>query len=947
MMRARLAILLPLLLVGMTAVEDTGVDEIKKLIDAGRYADAETAGRAILERVVSQHGENSLEASTVLHQLVYALLKGGKNAAPETVTLGRRALEIRRKHLLPDDLLIADSLSMLGSVLYLNADYKEARSLFEEGLQILQRSLGQNHEEIARAVNNLANLAADEGNLVGARALYEKGLAICRMTGPPDLLAIMTGNFGTVLSELLDYEGAIDVLNQALHLTEAARGTEHPEVASVLDNLAEAHRGAGDYQGARALQERALRIREKALGPEHRLVGASLTNLGNVLTRLGEYDAAQSRLERALRIREASLGPDHPVVAITLTELANVHFERGERAAARPEYERALRIRETRMPASHPLVSNSRLKMALLDQAEGNYGPALDRALQATADLRDFAVRATTALSEREALQLMSSISETMDIVLGLSVGSDVPGEEARVDAAFDALVRSRAIVLDEMARRHHDVLQSDRAEVKALAADLGAARGTLARLLMGGSRAAADPAFLASWKSAQDEVDHAARALADASMAFRAENKEGRAGLDEVAAVLPAGSALVSFVHTGGRYVAFVRRQGQSATTARDLATSARIEEAIQQWRQQISAQPDDTADLVAYTTAGVALRELIWDPLAGAMGDAALVFLVPDGALHEVSFGTLPTTDGRYLVETGPVLHYLSAERDLIRHTSRDSSGSSPGKGKLLVLGGPDFEGDPDGPTRQASARAAAESAYYRGPLVSCESFESLRFPKLPGSLAEAEEVESLWRKRGGDVLKITARDATELAFKQHATGRTVLHLATHGFWFSCEDAVSAGPASESATPPLLLSGLSLAGANRRNDPADTDRTEDGVLTADEIASLDLRGVQWVVLSACQTGGGPIQRSEGVFGLRRAFQMAGAGTLITSLWPVSDLATRDWMVELYRARLDGAKTPEALRTASRRILDARREAKAPTHPFFWGAFLAAGDWN
>ncbi|MGH9869736.1 MAG: CHAT domain-containing tetratricopeptide repeat protein [Candidatus Polarisedimenticolia bacterium] len=928
-----------LLIAGLAAAGQADVDGIRQKIEDGRYAEAAADARKLLDEVTLERGAESLEAAEVMDALVNALQRAGRNAEPETVALAHRALSIRRSRLKPDDPLIADSLSTLGNVLNYNADYEEAGPLLRESLEIRQRTLGPDHEKTARALANLANLVADKGELAEARSLYEKALAIFQRTGPASLVPALMGNLATVLSELADYEEAIAVLKEALPLTESFRGPEHPFVAVLLDNLAGAYCEVGDYAAARLVEERALQIREKTLGEGHRLVANSLTNLGIVLLHLGDTGAARLALERALRIREAALGPDHPDVAITLTQLGSVHREMGDLAAARLKFERALSIREARVPGTHPLVAQSRLKLAMLDLAQGRHDPALERALRGVSDLLDFALRSAAALSEREALSLMSSIAEGMDAVF--SVTMDRPEPSVRdVDAAFDALIRSRAIVLDQMARRHRTVLESDRPEVKARADLLTAARKRLAGLLVSGSGAMADPAFMESWQSAQEKVEDAERALAEASRESLNGTQEGRVGLDDVAGALPPGSALVSFAETGGRYVVFIRKHGEARTVARLIGPVARIDDTIRRWREQVSAPPGTEEALEAGRLAGVALREMVWDLFADALGEAGLVFVVPDGALHQVSFAALPGRGDLFLVETGPALHYLSAERDLLRARPVSVSPDSPKQEKLLVIGGPDFELEVEQP---------AESSFYRGPLAGCLLSETLRFPPLPGSLAEADEVESLWRQKGArDVIKLTGGEATERSFKKHAAGRTMLHLATHGFWFSgsCEEG-TARRSGRSAGIPLLFSGLSLAGANRRDALAERERFEDGVLTAEEVATLDLRDARWVVLSGCRTGSGPVQRGEGVLGLRRAFQTAGADTLITALWAVSDQATRDWMAALYEVRLGGADTPTSMRAASRRILDARRKTGAPTHPFYWGAFLASGNWK
>jgi CHAT domain-containing protein len=146
--------------------------------------------------------------------------------------------------------------------------------------------------------------------------------------------------------------------------------------------------------------------------------------------------------------------------------------------------------------------------------------------------------------------------------------------------------------------------------------------------------------------------------------------------------------------------------------------------------------------------------------------------------------------------------------------------------------------------------------------------------------------------------------------------------------------------------AENPLLLSGLAFAGANRRASAGPDD--SDGILTAEEIAGINLEGVDWAVLSGCDTGVGEIKLGEGVFGLRRAFQVAGARTVIMSLWPVEDQTTREWMATLYQEHFrDGKDTPESVRGASLKILRRRRANRESTHPFYWGAFIAAGDWH
>jgi CHAT domain-containing protein len=407
-------------------------------------------------------------------------------------------------------------------------------------------------------------------------------------------------------------------------------------------------------------------------------------------------------------------------------------------------------------------------------------------------------------------------------------------------------------------------------------------------------------------------------------------------------------------------------------------------VEAAITAWRDELVAgvarQPVDLAAAeTALRVPGTALRRRIWDPVAAHLGGAARVFVVPDSAINLVPFDALPATSGGYLLERGPVIHYLSAERDLA--APDPSRPATPGT--LLAVGGPAFSTSQvfasvaKKPVPTPSPRPEAVMAT-RGSSVSsnCVGFRSMVFDPLPAARAEAEEVAKLWtsagRGAGEPARTLVGTVASEASFKQLAPGRRVLHLATHGFYLGdeCDGAVAPGtravggltsgstpatakpasprPRRQNLAPenPLLLSGLALAGANRRTSAgADED---DGILTAEEVAGLDLTGLDWAVLSACDTGLGVVRVGEGVLGLRRAFQMAGARTVIMSVWSVEDRSTRQWMRALYQGRFErGLDTADAVHQAALSTLRARRSATGSGHPFFWAGFVAAGDWR
>ena len=279
---------------------------------------------------------------------------------------------------------------------------------------------------------------------------------------------------------------------------------------------------------------------------------------------------------------------------------------------------------------------------------------------------------------------------------------------------------------------------------------------------------------------------------------------------------------------------MAFVMRAGRFRRRVVPLGSAAGIDAMVSRWRGEtmgvLRASSIGEAEK-RYRVAGIALRQKVWDPLREHLNGASMVFVVPDGTLNLVSLAALPVGSTRYLIDQGQVIHYLSAERDLVSSPSP----SAPTRG-LLAVGGAAFD-DASSFTRAPkrpvpSARAVSNGSAAAPTLrATCGTLQSMQFQPLAGTGREVHEVARLWTGSPSQILE--NREATERAFKREAPGRRVLHLATHGFFLDglCPPAavgtrsvggLSTGRKSESklglGESPLLLAGLALAGANRR---------------------------------------------------------------------------------------------------------------------------------
>jgi CHAT domain-containing protein/tetratricopeptide (TPR) repeat protein len=875
--------------------------------------------------------------------------------------LGERAMVIAEREDPQDAVLTAMAANNLAIALYELNDYRGAERRFQQALHSYEAAFGADHPEVAKTSTNLANVIGEAGDLAGARVLYERAIAIQeRRQGRdhPDV-ALGLNNLADIYVRIGDYAQAQALFERALTILERAYGPEHTRVAMALGNLAEVRVRQRAYAAAQPLYERALRIRQASLGPDHPSLVYTLTGLGDLQKERGRLPEARALYERALTIAERGFGADHPMLALTLNGLGEILLAQGDIAAAEARVAAALEMRRRLLGNDHPLVAESRAVLALILARTGRHAAAVEAALEAERVAREHMQVTAQALSERHAMTYAER--RVSGVAIALSLLESDPGVTGMASRAWDAVTRSRAAVLEEIASRQRLIAHAEDAESVRLARALVAARDRLAGLL---TRGAADPASRSQVEAAARERDQAERALAEQSLRFRRAHAQARVGIAQAVAALPSRSALVGFVKfrrvavsagaaasaTDG-YFAFVARADGSPVAAIPLGDADRIDAAVGRWRVGIANEieaggPGARAERL-HRRDGATLRTLVWDPLQSALGDSTDVFVVADGALHVVNLGALPRTSGGYLIEDTRLLHHLSAERDLIETDTPLGAG-------LLIVDNPDYDVGRTLPARRTSAVASRSNDSGRravgaitGAAPGCQDLQSLQFDSLPDTRREADAIGTLWTNatqppsgsNGADrtVSRLSGALATESALKRATRGMRVVHLATHGFF------LGAWCPESSSSAPLLLAGLALAGSNDRLHR--TAGEDDGILMAEEIATLDMQGVEWAVLSACDTGVGLPRAGEGLFGLRRMFQIAGARTVIVSLWPVVDRTAREWMTAAYHDRfITGLPTAEAVRKATLQVIASRRARGETTHPAYWAAFIAIG---
>jgi CHAT domain-containing protein/tetratricopeptide (TPR) repeat protein len=883
----------------------------------------------------------------------------------EALAKARRDLDWHRRYLgglFPMNYVTA--LNNLATLHHKTGNYAAAEPLLHQALAVLRARRKEKHPVHAMSLNQLAILHKSTGNFAAADSCYRQVLAIRgRMLGEHDpKYADALNNLAALYLAMHNYQAAESLLQRALAIYRAARRERDSNYAIPLVNLAVLHIEQKDFARAEPLLRQVLEIRRAAQGESHIDCAIPLSSLAVLCARTGRLDEAETLYRRVLALRRTALGESHPSYALTLSNLADVHYQRGDWEAAEPLHRQSGETFRAVFGDEHRYCSLNLRNRAAIAVRRGRPGEALALLGQAAAIDDRLAWQVLSIGSESQRLAYLAGIQEGYHWFLSL-VARYLPDSPEAARAALDLVLRRKAVTTEALAVQREVVLEGRYPALRPKLEELLALRRQIAQKTLAGpgaEGAAVHRQILAEWQTRKERREAAlARQVPELNLQQRLQATDGKA----VASVLPPGSALVEIVRyepfdfeavtTRGeprwrpaRYLAFVLPAEQADQVKRiDLGEAATIERLVAAFRSGVTGAEDQRAQRdvlmvddepvqAADTDDGAALRAAVFDPLAVTLGDRRRLLVAPDGELTRLPFEVLPTADGRRLIDDYQI-SYLGCGRDALRFGAAPVGQPTP----PVLAADPDFDLAHKGPSAgQQEVNGGRRSRDLEG--------GALHFPRLPGTRREGERVAELLGVRpwlDGDVLA--------KPLKQVRSPR-ILHLATHGFFLSDQQR---DPGEQQGwvageelgrlsglrlENPLLRSGLALAGANtwlrRAQPPAEA---EDGLLTAEDVTGMDLSATELVVLSACETGLGQVHTGEGVFGLRRAFVLAGARTLIMSLWKVADEPTEELMADFYRRLLAGEGRAEALRQAQLAL-----KGHYPD-PCFWGAFVCLGD--
>jgi CHAT domain-containing protein/Tfp pilus assembly protein PilF len=897
------------------------------------------------------------------------------------------ALAMQRRLHRKDHQDLASSLNSLGVLLMAQGDPSAAERYLREARAMLQRLHPKGHPTVAQILTTLGTLLRHRGDLGEAEKNYRDALTMRRRLYPGDHheVAASLNHLGGVLSDRGELEEAGRNYVEALAMYRRLYPGDHPETAASLNNLGLVRRLRKDMEGAERLLREALDMDRRLYPRDHRNLATGLDNLGGLLHDRGDLGGAEKHYAEALAMYRRLYPKDHPDLAFSLNNLGLFLWERGDLDKAERRCGEALAMRRRLYPDGHLVLATSLSSLGVVRQARGDLEGAEKHHTEALAMQQRFLIKEARLLAEADALNFVVTLVPTpsRDLLLSSTLGR--PGT-----AAYDLLWQGRSALTRLVEQRHRDLLASRDPEARDLGVQLLSARQRLARRLFAPVTDALQNA---------EEI----RKLTEAKEAL--EKELARKLSLELPAVdpvpppprrlaerLPAGVAFLDFYRylhfefdpqvkgkkserrTTLRYVAFLLTGGQPVVRI-ELGGAGPVERAWAAWREAITNKEASPAQ---ERRAAAALAKLVWKPIQMKLpAGVHTLYLAPDVALTQVPWAALPGRKPNTVLLEEYTFATVPHGPFLLDRLSAKGKGRPAGDA-LLAVGGVDYHQAAD-PVEGGPARRDLEldTAPGKGP-AALPAKDRLAWQALPGTERELERVAALAHKPAGlKVCPLTGKVATTTRVLAELPQARYAHLATHGFFADAQirSAFVGGPdlfarltpdRRGGARSPLVLSGLVFAGANRTGKEAEADR---GILTAEGIVGLRLDKLELAVLSACDTGLGEVAGGEGVFGLQRAFHVAGARNVVASLWNVNDEATAALMHQFYHnlwerkldplqalreAQLDLYHHPERIAEWAARSFPVKKAKMAPPPPpvgaeraptRLWAAFILSGD--
>lgn len=821
---------------------------------------------------------------------------------------------LKNFHRIETDLFIVGNKSLASNVLSRNMKYTDAIKLETEAKEIVSKLLGTQHQDYALHLSRLAEYNNFLGNY---------GEAVCLESEAVEIFRTVFGTnhiyYAISLSKLADYLSNVgndtEAVKREIEASEILK-IDSLSYATSLSNLAKYNSHLGKYTDAIKLETEAMVIRREKLGTKNSGYASSLSRLADYNYYHGNYDEAIKLGTEAMEIRKIVLGTDHPDYATSLANLANYNHDLGNYSESiRLGTEAANICRMVQGPA-HPNYAILLSNLAFYYYTYGNYVEAIDKMCSAVDLDSEIISLSVVGLSLQRIQDYWNKKKLIYTQVLPLFILQKPDNKSISVLYNKSALF-AKGILLNIDMERKSQLFES---EDTTLFAEYHIIKSNYEIYNKQINKPIAERCI--DTDSLREVIQKLDNDFARKMKLFGEYTPNLRLTWGDVQQSLGDNDIAIEFLdfpinRDSVMYLALTLRKDSEVPKMTILFEERQLKE---------------VSDTMYYQCTEMA--DLVWKPLQSELKGIKNIYFSPSGALHQTGIEYLPGMEGYNL-------YRLSSTRELVSIRKKRTNNSA------VLYGGLNYYADLDTANTTKSLAILNESYKERANVRGLELRGGQEY--LKHTKYEVDNIGKELRKANWICLLDTASLGTEESFKS-ISGKRVgcLHISTHGFYYTREEATNMAyqfmllndcmvSAEDKA---LTRSGLLMSGANHILEGEDLpDNVEDGFLTAKEIADVDLRGLDLVVLSACQTGLGDISQGEGVFGLQRGFKKAGANSILMSLWRVDDEATQILMTQFYKNLVSGQPKRQSLRSAQKYLREYNNGRF--NEPKYWAAFI------
>ncbi|MBC7774278.1 MAG: CHAT domain-containing protein [Phycisphaerae bacterium] len=871
-----------------------------------------------------------------------------------------QAKTIYQNHFGKNHLSYASALTNLMNLYRRMGRYEEAEQSGLESKFVREKQLPENHPDRAGMLIDLGSLYANMGRYKDAEVNFLIAKKILETTLPETnypFYANCLNNLAALYRSMGLFKESETLYLQALTVREKIQGKNHPRYASTLNNLAVLYWSMGRLEEAERLAVQSKNIIDKALGKSNNEYVNIQLNLANLYQDLGRYKEAENHFIEVIDLYYQLAGKQNSRFAVGLSALATFYEHMGRYTAADSIFLEAENINKSILGEVHPEYASNLSSHAniLFNLGQNNKGAFMMN--EAGAIRRHLLAISAQHLSEQELSKYTKGFASNIDFDLSWSQRSDYV-KNKMTGHFFNNTLFYKGFLLFA-AKQLKQLALSDSSHIKDFLLLQSYQRQLSGQMTLPiGYRDSVAVSLLERNANALEK--ELARTVSGYGNAI------SQVSWQEVQATLKPTKAVVEFVHYKLNhsidsiiYAALVLRPGwpqprmvqlfeqrqiQPLLAAANTAATAGQLYATRGSKSKQKTRSDKEEGIIIPGQKTASLYQLIWEPIDSLLRGATTVYYAPSGLLHRLQLSAIGMPGSNQTLADKYALVQLGSTRQLVVQNLETNTPIHT----AALFGGLQY--DLEKPALVPDSVVQTKFSYDVTALRSAlgDSAEDI-WAYLPGTEKEVKNVATTLDKSGYTVRTFSGQAGSEAAFKMLGKSGNpapaVLHIATHGFFFPDpkDTTLQRGmfserePVFKTSDNPLLRSGLVLAGANPAWAGSKTpEGQEDGILTAYEISQMNLSGTELVVLSACETGLGDVEANEGVYGLKRAFKIAGAKYLIMSLWQVPDKQTQELMSAFYKHWLVGKMPiPKAFAKAQKAM------RKRYGDPFFWAAFV------